>query len=355
MRVKRSDERPYSKKRSIAALAVLITSLNGCGEQPLHLTANALSQQLEQTIINGQRCVENEYPSSLEILVDATIDFGPWGGYQLVGEICGGTLIAPDVVLTAAHCMDANSLTNGLGKVKSVSYYVTSEANLSSMATSGDPKIPANAVLVKSFSVHQEYNSETFEGGGLNQHRDIGILFLSKPLDIEPALVMTKEESAALKQGKDVAIVGWGQQTPEESGMGAPNPNQGYKMCALSTINELGPYEMQIGSDQNSKRKCYGDSGGATYLTLTGAIGNPARLIGITSHAYDINACNKGGVDTRVDAYLDWIDGKMREGCESGSRVWCEEKGIIKPPVPGSGIKAVARRLWEIVVSWIYG
>jgi MYXO-CTERM domain-containing protein len=38
-----------------------------------------------------------------------------------------------------------------------------------------------------------------------------------------------------------------------------------------------------------------------------------------------------GGVDTRVDHYLDWIDDEMRARCEDGTRVWCETDGIITP------------------------
>ena len=62
------------------------------------------------------------------------------------------------------------------------------------------------------------------------------------------------------------------------------------------------------------------------------------RLIGVTSHAYDWTDCTEtGGVDTRIDYYLDWIDDEMRARCESGERVWCEEEGILGPDYVGSG------------------
>jgi uncharacterized protein (TIGR03382 family) len=54
------------------------------------------------------------------------------------------------------------------------------------------------------------------------------------------------------------------------------------------------------------------------------------RLIGVTSRSADFTLCaEKGGYDTRVDAYLDWIDDEMRAACEDGTRVWCEEPGIL--------------------------
>ena len=56
------------------------------------------------------------------------------------------------------------------------------------------------------------------------------------------------------------------------------------------------------------------------------------RLVGVTSHAYDMTDCNQtGGVDTRVQFYRDWIESKMVAGCENGVRVWCDEAGILEP------------------------
>ena len=65
-------------------------------------------------------------------------------------------------------------------------------------------------------------------------------------------------------------------------------------------------------------------------MTPPSATTQTMRLIGVTSHAYDSTDCaEKGGVDTRVDAFLDWIDAEMRSRCEDGSRSWCEEEGIV--------------------------
>ena len=37
--------------------------------------------------------------------------------------------------------------------------------------------------------------------------------------------------------------------------------------------------------------------------------GDGYRVIGVTSHAYDESDCNEtGGVDTRSDYFLDWIE-----------------------------------------------
>jgi hypothetical protein len=59
------------------------------------------------------------------------------------------------------------------------------------------------------------------------------------------------------------------------------------------------------------------------------------RIVGVTSHTYDANACyERGGVDTRVDHYLDWIGEAMTAACDDGTRVWCDgpTTGILPPP-----------------------
>jgi MYXO-CTERM domain-containing protein len=62
------------------------------------------------------------------------------------------------------------------------------------------------------------------------------------------------------------------------------------------------------------------------------------RLIGVTSHAYDNSDCDeKGGVDTRVDHYLAWIDAEMSARCADGTRSWCDEPGIIPVPMREGG------------------
>jgi len=100
-----------------------------------------------------------------------------------------------------------------------------------------------------------------------------------------------------------------------------------------SYIARLAPYEMQIGLEKDDVRKCHGDSGGPTFLDIETTTDDAMRVIGVTSHSYDASDCDHtGGVDTRVDYYLDWIDDQMRGACDDGTRVWCKEPGILVPP-----------------------
>ena len=54
-------------------------------------------------------------------------------------------------------------------------------------------------------------------------------------------------------------------------------------------------------------------------------------VIGITSHAYNEEDCKIGGVDTRIDFWLEWIDLQMRAACDEGKRSYCTQPGIPTP------------------------
>lgn len=307
---------------------------------------DARSAMAEQAIINGELCGPAEQPTAIAILLDATVDFGFGGGAQdITAVMCTGTLIAPDVVLTAAHCTDPTGITFGFGEVQRAEFYISFESDLSAYAEQqgqGAPlEIPASAIPVRELVAHEEFRLDAFNAGvnGPGDFNDVALLFLATAIDgVEPEVVITAAEASQLVAGKPVEIAGWGQQTPQADIFTPPPPGTvGKKVCGTSTINEVGDFEMQIGGDETTTRKCHGDSGGPTYLTIDTAHERTRRVVGITSHAYDQSDCAKGGVDTRVDVWLPWIEEHMAARCADGSRVWCEIDGVIPPEFYDAG------------------
>lgn len=313
---------------------VVALGLCACGTEPGPLFEPV--DEAELPIINGTACETGELDTAVAILVDADIQFGFGGSQTVKTVVCTGTLIAPDVVLAAAHCLDASALTLGFGTVDREEYSITLESDLTELAGQSQmtPVFPDDAIKATQTVVHENFSLEAFQSvNGPGNFYDIGLLFLASSVTkVEPELVITAEEAAQMDVGDAVEIAGWGQQTQTSGPFDAPPPGTvGAKICATSFINEIGTHEMQIGGDETTSRKCHGDSGGPTYLAVETPHARSRRVIGITSHAYDESDCAKGGVDTRVDVWLDWIDGQMRGACADGTRVWCEEEGIIPP------------------------
>lgn len=287
-----------------------------------------------QSIINGEACGRDRLETAVAILIDAQIEM--FGYTQRVRQpICTGTLIAPDVVLAAAHCFDTSLLTMGYGTVLSEQFGMTFEADLTALAEDqeGNTDWPEDHVDAVQWLAHPEFDINTMENVvGPGEYKDVGIMFLAQAVTgVRPELLITADEASQVVQGASVEIAGWGQQTVT-SGWDPPPPGSvGAKRCATSTINEVGVAEMQIGGDSTTSRKCHGDSGGPTYMQVETSHEVTRRLVGITSHAYDQSDCEKGGVDTRVDTWLGWIDERMRAACDDGTRTACEVPGIIPP------------------------
>jgi MYXO-CTERM domain-containing protein len=314
-------------------VAVPLLASSACVPSSSSSTLDAGAASVGQAIINGETCDETVEPTAVAIMLDATFDFGQ-GAQDATQVMCTGTLIAPDVVLLAAHCLDTTALTFGFGEVTRADFYVTFEADLGRFAenqSSTPLPIPATAIPAKASVVHPDFDIESLGQGTTGTESDIALLFLEVPVtDVVPEVVITAAEAAQLGVGDAVRIAGWGQQTVT-NGFFDPPPagSVGIKQCGDSTITELGTTLLQVGADSSTTRKCHGDSGGPTYIDVDtdGAIAR--RVIGVTSRAYDQEDCNKGGVDTRVDAFLTFLDNEMSKRCGDGTRAWCDVPGLL--------------------------
>ena len=69
------------------------------------VVTQTISQDGDDTtwgIINGEDATADDFPMAGGMLMDATLNFGGAGGYDVRMFVCSSTLIAPDVVLLAA-------------------------------------------------------------------------------------------------------------------------------------------------------------------------------------------------------------------------------------------------------------
>lgn len=285
-------------------------------------------------IIGGGPAAEEDFPSSGALLArfnlrtDTEI-------LPVTNPGCSSVLIAPDVVLTAAHCIEESLIFEQFVagvEVRRLRYEWTPRPDLGLYGLGGRVTPPRGSVEVAERVSHPDYVGAWSLQGGTAENHDIALLFLKKPiLDIPHADLPVPGEPSTVEEGTAVHIVGWGLQENVDVSQAVPGVNSAVKHQARSLIGAVGPTEFQVGGEPPLPGKCKGDSGGPTYLEQDGTDPSTWPVIGITSHTWDDRLCTVGGVDTRVDAYLAWIDDEMRAGCEDGVRAWCEEPGLLPP------------------------
>ncbi len=95
----------------------------GCGP------GSELVATLERPIIHGKECGATDSPSAVGVILEAEVKSGS-STRTIRALICSGTLIAPDTVLTAAHCINVSEELKGTVTFKEEDYHVSFKANL---------------------------------------------------------------------------------------------------------------------------------------------------------------------------------------------------------------------------------
>lgn len=263
--------------RAAATVAVVVAAaaLAACVPEPAATT----SQQAP--VIGGTPTTDGEYPA-----VGAL-----WLGF---GVGCTGTLIRPDVVLTAAHCLDPAFIGD----------------EIPGFTLDGDPNAGVPVVVPgRATARHELFQLDVELQPGPQQFYDVGLVFLAQPITtVEPMTMATPAEAAAaLAPGLAIELVGYGI-TDEQTGAA------GIKTSAVADLVTFSDSELQI-STPGQPQNCNGDSGGPGIADL----GAGPRLVGIVSRSADVQpGCAAGGIDTRVDYYLGWIEDRVDGPCPSG-------------------------------------
>jgi len=236
-------------------------------------------------------------------------------------------------VLTAAHCIDLVFTEPELqdADLENPYFAFTGEPDLTDYLE-GDPDVtlPSDAVLAWDWVPHEEWDRMNVHYERLWETDDIGLIFLEEPItDVDPAVLPTREEADLLAVDDALEVVGWGMRDASDEDV------TGEKYMGDSYISDIATWEFRVGLVEADVRKCHGDSGGPSFTRVDTESTTDMRLVGVTSHAWDATDCEEvGGVDTRADYYLEWIDGHMRSRCDDGTRVWCDEPGVLPPPMP---------------------
>lgn len=244
-------------KKLISLLSICLFAVTACGgggSDGDDLSTNACSAIGLPTknvrIINGTACGSlSSSPVVRVIVLDSSGD--PIG-------LCSGTMITPNDVLTAAHCIIPG--TAGAAVV-----YGESESS--------------NAARVSRIVRHPEYRPVSRVGETFAAFNDIAIFSLDQNLNL-PTLPLLS--SSFVESGEEISIFGYG--TDENGNLEFRELKSGEMLVSDVTDNHISTVFNGDGSNT-----CQGDSGGPAVSNKTGA---PA-IAGVTSTGTN-QGCGEG-------------------------------------------------------------
>ncbi|XP_068145277.1 trypsin iota [Drosophila tropicalis] len=204
---------------------------------------------------------------------------------------CGGVIYSPEIILTAAHCVEDKSTT--LIKVRV-------GAN---QHNSGGTLIPVTA-----YKIHEKYDSKYL-------HYDIAVVRLSETLTFSLNIKAINLASESPVGGSNVSVTGWGSQQEDTGYSGYADSLQTAELkiiereeCASTKygygwdfVGEEMICAAASSSFQQLSDACAGDSGGP--LTTT----TPVLLVGLVSWGYGCGQVNYPGVYIDVAILRPWI------------------------------------------------
>jgi secreted trypsin-like serine protease len=198
------------------------------------------------------------------------------------GQFCGGVLVRPDKVVTAAHCVDF------LRAVPTVLSAVFGRADLS--------KKDGESVQVRRVWVHPKFHETSFKGETV-EHNDVAVLTLARPVNRLPLPLIPAY--GTYPPGTGARVLGWG--TTSERDLfnarlrDAVIPIAADARCADAYGKDAFERKNMVCAGSPQGDTCQFDSGGP--LVLQG------RLAGITSWAYGCARPGYPGVYTRLSAF----------------------------------------------------
>ncbi|XP_044765471.1 trypsin-1-like [Coccinella septempunctata] len=240
--------------------------------------------------IPGDRRIVGEHP-----VQRASVPEWPWlAAIYMPGDpsgqqICGGSLITDQHILTASHCTEGLKEHEIRVRLGEYNFRTKNETRTADFA-------------VKKIIMHEEFILASYTN-------DIAILKLDRPTSfntyIWPICLPPRDLTY---EGKNAVVAGWGRQSYE--GELSPVllevtvPLWTHKECVDAFLEAVTENNICAAAYEGGKDSCTGDSGGPLNYRLENG---RWVIIGIVSWGVGCAAKGSPGVYTKVANYLPWI------------------------------------------------
>lgn len=273
--------------RLVAELKAIFGHHDDDGDGDLDRAEAGAPLQQQGRIVGGTVAGERRYPYLVSLL-----NVKPTSSGNKVFHACGGALVAPDVVLTAAHCVSAATRYAQIGKFH--------------MHTSRNRPNSVETRIVRDVSVHPGWHRPTFSN-------DLALLRLDSPTTKTGNIVRVGvDDDDRPVDGEPLRIMGWGKtsvgsrlssymrhvsvnyMTNEE----CASSNYGYGSVIKPTM---------MCANNGPADACQGDSGGPVVRRDQQRPENPRAdvLVGVVSWGFGCSFARYPGVYARLD--VPWI------------------------------------------------
>ncbi len=209
----------------------------------------------------------NGHPEVGALLAQHAFSDGTW-------EECSGTLIAPRIFLTAAHCDE------GVSRVA-----VTFDSSY---------VFPTGTTYWGTWYADPNYNQAQ------SDPQDLAVVVLDKAAKgITPARLPEAGSLSGLSGAQQFTSVGYGAQLVTNGPGGQTFHYADIRYVAKGTLNSINPAWLRISQNPSTGNggTCYGDSGGPNFL---GADSSETNIIAATTITGD-TPCRSTNVDYRLD------------------------------------------------------
>lgn len=253
------------------------------------LSASSSAATIDPKIIGGTTTTITTAPWMAQLWYGD--DRGTTSTSDDIGFFCGGAVVSPSKILTAAHCVKGYDW-------KAHGFVVTGSTQL--MSEDGDAHGGTVTGVLRQWN-HWSYNATTIDN-------DIAVLTLNNPVKATPIRMTTNTDTTSYKAGTVAKVYGWGRTTSttqdiSETLKTADLPIQSDTTCAnyygtdYIRGHNVCAGEPATGSDTGTNSACNGDSGGPLVVNN--------RIVGVVS--WGVKDCVAEGaysVFAKVSTYV---------------------------------------------------